>query len=60
LRDGELRAGEDGGILGENRFGSGQSQFSSKREVQNVTLEAFTFQVCRYHYVGIQHNPNRV
>jgi hypothetical protein len=43
LRDGELRAGEDGGILGENRFGSGQSQFSSKREVQNVTLEAFTF-----------------
>ena len=57
--EGKLRTGKNSGILGENRFGSGQLQFSSKHKVQGVTLEAFVFQVCRYHHIGIQHNPNR-
>ena len=48
-----------GGALITMGIMSGQLQFSGKDEVQGVTLEAFTFQVCRYHDVGIQHHPNR-
>jgi hypothetical protein len=38
--DTELRPGENLDILGENVCGSGEMQFSSKHEIQSMTLEA--------------------